>query len=261
PASATDLKGGGGGQTELCRDSGREMEEEAVTTGPQGSAEWKPSARSTPRGAGRPRVPSSGDPTGMELDEAPEAGTRRGRANASTDHLAGEQARSYGECQGKCRPCPLHVAMGRGLETRPCCAQHSPCSRPCHGLLFAEADREDLLSLLCYEGGLPEASTETPLARSDILAGTNLEMLQAREELAAVEKPEGLGKAEEGPSGSWYYGEGLCEVESACEGNREGSLEPAWVALPPAPAPEAEQPPQGGVTNREPPSSCLAFKE
>ncbi|KAM9215596.1 amyloid-beta A4 precursor protein-binding family A member 3 [Leptosomus discolor] len=303
PASATDLKGGGGGQTELCRDSGREMEEEAVTTGPQGSAEWKPSARSTPRGAGRPRVPSSGDPTGMELDEAPEAGTRRGRAkwaedaedepseiqgllaqletldpnlcdhspasergplpslSASTDHLAGEQAQGYGECQGKCRPCPLHVAMGRGLETRPCCAQHSPCSRPCHGLLFAEADREDLLSLLCYEGGLPEASTETPLARSDILAGTNLEMLQAREELAAVEKPEGLGKAEEGPSGSWYYGEGLCEVESACEGNREGSLEPAWVALPPAPAPEAEQPPQGGVTNREPPSSCLAFKE
>ncbi|KFQ79359.1 Amyloid beta A4 precursor protein-binding family A member 1, partial [Phaethon lepturus] len=106
------------------------------------------------------------------------------------------------------------------------------CSRPCHGLLFAEADREDLLSLLCCEGGLPEASTEMPLARSDILAETNLEMLQAWEEPDAVEKHEGLGRpesSEEGPSCGW--------------------------------PPEAEQPPQGSVTNREPPSSCPAFKE
>ncbi|XP_075031859.1 amyloid-beta A4 precursor protein-binding family A member 3 isoform X2 [Calonectris borealis] len=294
PASASDLKGGGGEQTELCRGLGREMDEEAATVGPQGSADWKPSAGSTPRDAGHPRAPSSGDPTGMELDEAPEAGACPGRAKWAEDAedepseiqgllaqletldpnlcdhsptselpsssagaapLAGEQARqSYGECQGKCRPCPLHVAMGRGLETRPCCAQHSACSRPCHGLLFAEADREDLLSLLCYEGGLPEASVETPLARSDVLAGTNLEMLQAREELATVKKPEGLVRpesSEEGPSDGWYYGEGLCEVDSACEGNRDGSPEPAWVVLPPAPAPEAEQPPQGSVTAPE----------
>uniref|UniRef100_A0A8D0FX21 Amyloid-beta A4 precursor protein-binding family A member 3 n=1 Tax=Strix occidentalis caurina TaxID=311401 RepID=A0A8D0FX21_STROC len=143
----------------------------------------------------------------MELDEAPEAGTRpagtewaedaeeepseiqgllaqletldpnlcdrsptseRGplpSSSAGTARLAGEQSRrSSRECQGKCRPCPLHVAMGRGLETRPCCSQHPACARPCHGLLFAEADREDLLNLLCYEGGLPEASAETPLA-------------------------------------------------------------------------------------------------
>ncbi|NWU73132.1 APBA3 protein, partial [Pterocles burchelli] len=145
-------------------------------------------------------------------------------------------------------PCPLHVATGRGLETRTCCAQRSACSRPCHGLLFAEADREDLLSLLCYEGGLPEASAETPLARSDVLAGTNLEMLQAQEKPAAVEKAEGPESSEEGPSGSWYYREGLREVDSACEGDRDGSPEPSWVALPPALAPEAEQPPQGGVT-------------
>ncbi|XP_029889546.1 amyloid-beta A4 precursor protein-binding family A member 3 [Aquila chrysaetos chrysaetos] len=307
PSPASDLGGGGGGQTELCEDLGREVEEEAVTVELQGSAGWKPSARSAPRDAGHPRAPSSGDPAGMELDEAPEAGIHLGRAKWAEDAedepseiqgllaqletldpnlcdrsptsergpplssragaatLVGEQARqSYGECQGKCRPCPLHVAMGRGLETRPCCAQHSACSRPCHGLLFAEADREDLLSLLCYEGGLPENSTETPLARSDVLAGTNLEMLQAQEELAAVEKPEELGRpesSEEEHSGSWYYGEGLCEVDSACEGNQDGSPEPAWVALPPAPAPEAEQPPQGGVINRDPPSSCPAFKE
>ncbi|KAM6039939.1 LOW QUALITY PROTEIN: amyloid-beta A4 precursor protein-binding family A member 3 [Theristicus caerulescens] len=288
PSSGPDLGGAGGGEAELCRALGREMEREAM-------------AGSPPREAGHPRAP--GDPAGMELDEAPEAGARPGRTEwaegaeeeppeiqgllaqlqtldpnlrdrspasergplPSSSAGAGTQPRrSYGECQGQCRPCPLHVATGRGLETRPCCAQHSACSRPCHGLLFAEADREDLLSLLCYEGGLPEAGAETPLARSDVLAGTNLEVLQARDELAAVEKPEGLERpasSEEGPSGSWYYGEGLCEVDSACEGNRDGSPEPAWVALPPTPAPEAEQPPHGGVTNREPPSSCPAFKE
>ncbi|NWX48375.1 APBA1 protein, partial [Steatornis caripensis] len=146
-------------------------------------------------------------------------------------------------------PCPLHVATGRGLETRPCCARHSAGSRPCHGLLFAEADREDLLSLLCCEGGLPEASAETPLARSSVLAGTDLEALQAREELATAEKLEGLGRpesSEEGPSSACCYGEGLCEVDSACEGNPDGSPEPAWLALPPALA--SEQPPQGSVT-------------
>ncbi|NXX21116.1 APBA3 protein, partial [Podargus strigoides] len=148
-------------------------------------------------------------------------------------------------------PCPLHVATGRGLETRPCCAQHSACSWPCHGLLFAEADREDLLSLLCYEGGLPEASTEMPLARSNVLAGTNLQMLQTQEELAAVEKPEGQERPEsleEGRSNSWYYGEGLCNIKSTCESNQDSSPEPAWMALPPTPAREAEQPPQGSMT-------------
>ncbi|NWU93194.1 APBA1 protein, partial [Upupa epops] len=161
-------------------------------------------------------------------------------------------------------PCPLHVAMGRGLETRPCCAQSPACARPCHGLLFAEADREDLLSLLRYEGGLPEADTETPLAHSNVLSGTDLAMLQGPEEPAAGEKAEELGRpesSEEEHSGSWCDGEGLCEVDCACEGDRDCSPEPAWVALPPAPASVAEQSPQGSTTNREPPSSSLAFKE
>lgn len=297
PASASDLGGGAGGQAELCRDLGRETDEEAGAAGPRGSTGWKSSTGSTPQGSEHPRALSSGDLTGMELDEAPEASAHLGRAEwaedtedepseiqgllvqlktlnsnlcdrspaseqgvlpsastgtASPVGTAPQQARqSYGQCQGKCRPCPLHVATGRGLETRPCCAQHSACSRPCHGLLFAEADREDLLSLLCYEGGLPEASAETPLARSDVLAGTNLEMLQAPEEPAAVETSEGLGgpeSSEEGSCGGWYYQEGLCEVNSACESNRDSSPEPAWVTLPPTPTLEAEQPPQGSVT-------------
>ncbi|NXJ69104.1 APBA3 protein, partial [Rostratula benghalensis] len=148
-------------------------------------------------------------------------------------------------------PCPLHVATGQGLETRPCCAQHSACSRPCHGLLFAEADREDLLTLLCYEGTLAEASTETPLARSDVLAGTNLEMLQAQEEPAAVETPEALERpesSEKGSSSGSYHQEGICKADSNSEDDWDTSPEPAWVILPPAPAPEAEQPPQGSVT-------------
>uniref|UniRef100_A0A8B9Q4G4 Amyloid-beta A4 precursor protein-binding family A member 3 n=1 Tax=Apteryx owenii TaxID=8824 RepID=A0A8B9Q4G4_APTOW len=307
PASASDLKGGGDARAELCRDSGRDMEEEEVTVGPQDAADWKPSARSTSQGTGPPRASSGGDLAGMELDEAPEAGPCLRRAewtedaedaedepseiqgllaqlqtlntnlrddseqgpllssNASAVPPMGERTpRGYGECRGKCRPCPLHVATGRGLETRPCCAQHSACSRPCHGLLFAEADREDLLSLLRYEGGLPEASTETPLARSDVLAGTNLEMLQAQEEPAALDAPEVLGRpesSEEGRSDDWYYGEGLCEVDSACVDNQDSSPEPAWVALSPAPAQEAEQPPQGSMANKESGSSCPAFKE
>uniref|UniRef100_A0A8C9EJE8 Amyloid-beta A4 precursor protein-binding family A member 3 n=1 Tax=Pavo cristatus TaxID=9049 RepID=A0A8C9EJE8_PAVCR len=118
-------------------------------------------------------------------------------------------------------PCPLHVATGRGLAVRPCCAQHSAHSRPCHGLLFAEADREDLLNLLCYEGGLPEADTETPLTRLD--------------------------GSEEGPSGSWIYGDGLSEDKPPCEGSRDSSPEPAWAELSPAVTPEKERPPQSNT--------------
>ncbi|KAM6041832.1 amyloid-beta A4 precursor protein-binding family A member 3 isoform 2-T2 [Chlamydotis macqueenii] len=288
-ASAPGLGAGGGGHAELCRGSGRDMEEETVSAGPRGSADWKPGAGSPPRDAGHPRAPSSGDPTSMELDEAPARPGRSERAEDEPSEIqgllaqletldpnlcdrspasgrgplppstagvapaAGERAqRRSRECRGECRPCPLHVATGRGLDTRPCCARRSACSRPCHGLLFAEADREDLLSLLCYEGGLPEASAETPLARSEVLAGTSLEMLQAREELGSAEKPEGLGRldsSEEGPAGGWCYGEGLCQDDSPCEGDRDSSPEPAWVALPPTP--EAEQPPRGAVTAPE----------
>ncbi|NXU52208.1 APBA3 protein, partial [Turnix velox] len=126
-------------------------------------------------------------------------------------------------------PCPLHVATGRGLETPPC------CSRPCHGLLFADAAREDLLSLLRPEGGLPEPGAHIPLARSHVLAGTHLEMLRARDTALAAESPEGgAGGSEEGAP------DGLC-----C---REGSPEPAWVPPPLAAVPEAEQEPRGSET-------------
>lgn len=246
------------------------MEEEAVTTGPQGPTDWRLRAGSTSRDTGPPRTPSSGT---MELDEAPEE-----EPSEMQDLLAqletlnpslcdapntapGVGERGYAECRGECQPCPLHVATGRGLAVRPCCAQHSARSRPCHGLLFAEADREDLLNLLCYEGGLPEPDTETPLTRSEVLTGTKLEMLQTPEEHSAADAPGGPGSSEERPSGSWICGDGLSEDKPTCEGSRDSSPEPAWTELSPAVTPEKERPPQSSVTNKESPSSCLAFKE
>lgn len=260
------------------------MAAQAAAPGPQGAAGWEASGRSTAQGAGPPRTPSAAALAGMELDEAPGAGTAPGSNRCAADEPpemrgllaqlrtldsslserlpapscasaagspAGGRPRRGGQCQGRCGPCLLHVAMGRGLQTRPCCAQHSACARPCHGLLFAEADREDLLSLLRCEGGLPETSAETPLARSSVLAGTDLELLRAQEELPPAEKAVGMRGAEnaaEGPSGGWGYEERLCEGRSTCESNGEGSSEPAWAALPPAAAPGAEQPPRGAGT-------------
>ncbi|XP_042671072.1 amyloid-beta A4 precursor protein-binding family A member 3 [Centrocercus urophasianus] len=266
PASAMNLNGGDE-QSGLCRNSGREMEEGVVTTGPRGPTDWRPRAGSTSQDTGPPRTPSSGT---MELDEAPEEEPSEMQGLLAqlqtlspslcdapdTAPVAGKQG--YAECRGECQPCPLHVATGRGLAVHPCCAQHSARSRPCHGLLFAEADREDLLNLLCYEGGLSEADTETPLTRSEVLTGTKLEMLQTHEEHTAADGPGGL---EERPSGGWICGDGLSEDKPTCEGSRDSSPEPAWAELSPAVTPEKKRPPQSSVTNKESPSSCLAFKE
>uniref|UniRef100_A0A669R2V7 Amyloid-beta A4 precursor protein-binding family A member 3 n=1 Tax=Phasianus colchicus TaxID=9054 RepID=A0A669R2V7_PHACC len=233
------------------------MEEEVVTTGPQSPTDWRPSVESISRDTGPPRTPSSGT---MELDEEPEEEPSEMQGllaqletlspslcdAPNTAPVAGK--RGYAECRGECQPCPLHVATGRGLAVHPCCAQHSAHSRPCHGLLFAEADREDLLNLLCYEGGLPEADTETPLTRSEVLAGTKLEMLQTPEEHTAAHGPGGPDGSEEGPSGSWIYGDGLSEDKPTCEGSRDSSPEPTWAELSPAVTPEKERPPQSSVT-------------
>ncbi|XP_010220081.1 PREDICTED: amyloid beta A4 precursor protein-binding family A member 3 [Tinamus guttatus] len=275
---ALDPAGGGDAQVELCWDLGRETEE---------ADGWKSRAGSTSQHTEPPCAPSSGDLAGMELDKenaedepselqgllaqlrtldtSPRAASEQGAplssAAAPTDTRS---PRGYRQCRGKCRPCPLHVATGRGLETRPCCAQHTACSRPCHGLLFAEAEREDLLSLLRYDGGLPEAPSETPLAHSDVLAGTNLDRLQDLEKPATLDAPEVPGRlrsSEEGCSADWCYGEGLCEVSSTCEDDQDGCPEPAWGALSPAPAQEAEQLPQGSLANKEFLSSRPAFRD
>nr|XP_020636608.1 amyloid beta A4 precursor protein-binding family A member 3 [Pogona vitticeps]XP_020636609.1 amyloid beta A4 precursor protein-binding family A member 3 [Pogona vitticeps] len=115
-------------------------------------------------------------------------------------------------------PWPLHVATGHGLGGasrwlfRPTRGQKS------RGLLSAEADREDLASLLRYEGGVPEETgDQTPLARSDAVAGL-------REPWAAVGAT--VGNPEALPVSSEPDREGLCRwVE------REGLRPEATVSL------------------------------
>ncbi|KAH1174594.1 amyloid-beta A4 precursor protein-binding family A member 3 [Mauremys mutica] len=181
--------------------------------------------------------------------------------------------RAFGCCRGlpgECPPCLLHVAMGRGLARPSCHAQPSACSqrsRESHGLLFAEADREDLLSLLHHEGGLPaEASEETPLARSDVLAGSDGDVLQSQESPAAQRAEEAAsppGTSQAGGSGRWYRRGGAQEGDSACvsPGSRDSSPEPVWVARPPPPSQGLEQPTPRSTAVKESRAAYPAFRE
>lgn len=181
--------------------------------------------------------------------------------------------RAFGCCRGlpgECPPCLLHVAMGRGLAMPSCHAQPSACSqrsRESHGLLFAEADREDLLSLLHHEGGLPaEASEETPLARSDVLAGSDGDVLQSQESLAAQRAEEAAsqpGTSQAGGSGRWYRRGGAQEGDSACvsPGSRDSSPEPVWVARSPPRSQGLEQPTPRSTAVKESRAAYPAFKE
>ncbi|XP_009562402.2 amyloid-beta A4 precursor protein-binding family A member 3 isoform X2 [Cuculus canorus] len=215
-------------------------------------------------GAGTERPRMGLGAAGMELEEPEmELGVGMGPGEPQEMEVLLSRLRSLDPAEqpgrpAACPPCPLHMAMRRGLRSSPCCARHPDGSRPCHGLLFADTDREALLSLLRGEGGMPEPGTEMPLAHSGVLAGASLEMLRAQEEPAAQGSPQ---SSEEVPAGSWDHGEGLCEDDCARRDSGEGSPALAWVPVPPAPAPDAEQLPQGTRTNREPPSSCLAFKD
>nr|XP_005283856.2 amyloid-beta A4 precursor protein-binding family A member 3 [Chrysemys picta bellii]XP_023963658.1 amyloid-beta A4 precursor protein-binding family A member 3 [Chrysemys picta bellii] len=180
---------------------------------------------------------------------------------------------AFGCCRGlpgECPPCLLHVAMGRGLAMPSCHAQPSACSqrsRESHGLLFAEADREDLLSLLHHEGGLPaEASEETPLARSDVLAGSDGEVLQSQESPAAQQAEEAAsqpGSSQAEGSGRWYRKRGAHEGDSACvsPGSRDSSPEPVWVAMSPPPSQGLEQPTPRSTAVKESRAAYPAFKE
>ncbi|KAM7134873.1 amyloid-beta A4 precursor protein-binding family A member 3 isoform 2-T3 [Macrochelys suwanniensis] len=170
---------------------------------------------------------------------------------------------ALGRCRGlpgECPPCLLHVAMGRGLAMPPCHAQPSACSRrsqESHGLLFAEADREDLLSLLHHEGGLPvEASEETPLARSDVLATSDGESLEAGQVEEAASQP---GRSQAESSCRWYRRGG----DSACvsPGSRDSSPEPVWVAMSPPPSQGLEQPTPRSTAVKESRAAYPAFKE
>ncbi|XP_062816144.1 amyloid-beta A4 precursor protein-binding family A member 3 isoform X2 [Anolis carolinensis] len=70
-----------------------------------------------------------------------------------------------GDPPGEVGPCLLHIATGLGVT-----ATHGP--RKSRGLLSADTEREDLLGLLRYEGGVPgEADERTPLAHAEAVSG------------------------------------------------------------------------------------------
>ncbi|KAJ7308401.1 hypothetical protein JRQ81_008943 [Phrynocephalus forsythii] len=78
------------------------------------------------------------------------------------------------ESRAAATPCLLHVATGHGLASasrqlfRPAHSRKDPEDR---GLFSAETVREDLLSLLHYEGGVPEETGgQTPLACSEAVS-------------------------------------------------------------------------------------------
>ncbi|XP_029470174.1 amyloid-beta A4 precursor protein-binding family A member 3 isoform X1 [Rhinatrema bivittatum] len=188
------------------------------------------------------------------------------------------------ELQPEDPPCPLHIAIGRGLimqarnEQRLAesgTRQQNPGSR---GLLAAEADREDLLDLLAYER-VPSAEViaGTPLARSDILTGTDvqagfpsaespsedtddsdaLEMIPLRprsSDLAFSQTSSSCecAAAEAGRSRRWCPAEdapGCPLVDAGEEGSArvcpyspDDSPEPAWVRMPSALSPEQHPP-------------------
>ncbi|XP_015276072.1 PREDICTED: amyloid beta A4 precursor protein-binding family A member 3 [Gekko japonicus] len=100
------------------------------------------------------------------------------------------------ECQGllgECAPCPLHLAMRRtlGVASHPFLQPSRGWKgRGSHGLLSAEADREDLLSLLRFEEGPPvEQSDQRPLARSDVVVGTSCPDVQDEGSASALKVP------------------------------------------------------------------------
>uniref|UniRef100_A0A8C8RS99 Amyloid-beta A4 precursor protein-binding family A member 3 n=1 Tax=Pelusios castaneus TaxID=367368 RepID=A0A8C8RS99_9SAUR len=189
-------------------------------------------------------------------------------SDCGTGPFGGDVAPSHkwasGHCRGECHPCLLHVATGRGLGVPPCqsqCSTRSRRSQDSHGLLFAEAGREDLLSLLCHEGGLPaEPSEETPLARSDVLAGADAGVLPCQEEALREEEP---GSSQAEGSCPRYRRGGAREEDSACTspGSRDSSPEPVWVPMSSPPSQGPEQPPHGSTAVKESLASYPAFKE
>ncbi|XP_053906443.1 amyloid-beta A4 precursor protein-binding family A member 3 isoform X4 [Cuculus canorus] len=177
-------------------------------------------------GAGTERPRMGLGAAGMELEEPEmELGVGMGPGEPQEMEVLLSRLRSLDPAEqpgrpAACPPCPLHMAMRRGLRSSPCCARHPDGSRPCHGLLFADTDREALLSLLRGEGGMPEPGTEMPLAHSGVLAGASLEMLRAQEEPAAQGSPQSSEENREPPSSCLAFKDvpGPCDPEDLLDG-------------------------------------------
>ncbi|CAI5799069.1 amyloid-beta A4 precursor protein-binding family A member 3 isoform X1 [Podarcis lilfordi] len=146
------------------------------------------------------------------------------------------------ECQGA--PCPLHIATGHGLGG-------PPRPRRGRGLLSAEVESEDLLSLLRYERGPPaDAGAETPLARSDAVAGSSRPGRMAPGELASDRaQGEGPRRWKEPP---------ISSSDSVLGGP---SPEPGWRRPVPGSAREEEASCSSDVVDKADLSSLPTYKE
>ncbi|XP_044311924.1 amyloid-beta A4 precursor protein-binding family A member 3 isoform X2 [Varanus komodoensis] len=143
----------------------------------------------------------------------------------------------------------LHLATGHGLGA----ASHQ-LLQPAHWrkgrrLLSAEADCEDLLSLLQCEGGPPaDGGDPIPLACSDMVAGGHCQGGRAAERALAPERPiapslPGSAPAEHEADCRWAQQDGGDGEEAAPSGARS-SPEPGWAAA--APGSSCEEEPASG---------------
>uniref|UniRef100_A0ACB8F233 Uncharacterized protein n=1 Tax=Sphaerodactylus townsendi TaxID=933632 RepID=A0ACB8F233_9SAUR len=189
------------------------------------------------------------------------------------------------ECQGlpgECAPCPLHLAMRRDLGA----ASHRFLrsargwrSRGSRRLLSVEADQEDLLSLLRYEGGsATEPSDQTLLACSDAVAGTSGQVAQDKESASSLETPAWLERSPE-PTLQSFDQLGMTEPHrcfargatgeedpnipdsSLKSSSRENSLAPKWRTVAGGSSHSEEPPPPADVANKADLSSFPAYKE
>ncbi|XP_054836811.1 amyloid-beta A4 precursor protein-binding family A member 3 isoform X2 [Eublepharis macularius] len=185
----------------------------ADTVALEGSTSWTRNTGKDSEAGSRPQAPPNADQL-MDLEEGgeedcPEANQIQGllaqiqrlgpnfhdsspNSEDSEEGQAFEEERGpllnpvvETECRGlvgECAPCPLHLAMKHSLGA----ASHRILQsarewrgQGSHGLLSVEADGEDLLSLLRYEGGVPaEQNDQMPLAHSNVVAGTSCQAAQ-----------------------------------------------------------------------------------
>ncbi|XP_063146942.1 amyloid-beta A4 precursor protein-binding family A member 3-like isoform X2 [Candoia aspera] len=98
----------------------------------------------------------------------------------------------HAECRGvpgKCAPCPLHVATGQGLRAAAHHLLRSVQGQRSRELLSSEANQEDLLNLLHYEGGIPtEENDQVPLACSNVMTRTGCQNMGVEGRAVAPEK-------------------------------------------------------------------------
>ncbi|XP_060088824.1 amyloid-beta A4 precursor protein-binding family A member 3 [Heteronotia binoei] len=273
----------------------------ADTAALEGSSSWARNTNQDLEAEGKPPAPLGADQL-MDLEEGGRedcaeadqsqlqgllAQLQRLSPNAEDDGEDGEEGQTFEdergpllrpagqtECQGlpgECAPCPLHLAMRHTLGV----ASHrflQPTrgwrGRGSHGLLSAEADREDLLSLLHFEEGPPvEQSDQTPLAHSSVMVGSSCQLAQDKGNAGGLEMPEW---PERPPDPTLQSSEQL-EMEGprpasgaageVLDPSLESSSDPRWRAVAEGSSLRGEPPRPADGANKADLSSFPVYKE